>query len=264
MTLCKTCDMSNCLHCAQCSSCHKYIQSPNDSTCYSNQQQPSPASFVCSVCVSSTIPFFNLTNTELYNLFLFGNSALSKLIEFFPCDLTAQNYQTKYSTLSETGEMNNQCKKENLSSFHFNVRSLGKNKHKIDDFFLMTEVNPTFITISETKLKTNFISNVDIPGFNFIHNPSQTNSGGVGLYINSKLTYQPRNDQNLNNVGCEIPFIEIPTSSGKPFIIGVIYCHETHAFKPFQDEFVKLVTHLHNNNSDYLIGGDYNISLIKY
>jgi len=128
----------------------------------------------------------------------------------------------------------------------------------------MTEVNPTFITISETKLKTNFISNVDIPGFNFIHNPSQTNSGGVGLYINSKLTYQPRNDQNLNNVGCEIPFIEIPTSSGKPFIIGVIYCHETHAFKPFQDEFVKLVTHLHNNNSDYLIGGDYNISLIKY
>jgi len=37
----------------------------------------------------------------------------------------------------------------------------------------MTEVNPTFIAISETKLKPNYILNVDIPGFNFIHKPTQ-------------------------------------------------------------------------------------------
>ena len=58
--------------------------------------------------------------------------------------------------------------------------------------------------------------------------------------------------------------MEIPNSSGKPFITGVIYRHPTYAFQPFQDEFVKLVTHLQNNNYDYLIGGDYNINLIKY
>ena len=45
----------------------------------------------------------------------------------------------------------------------------------------MTRGNSTFIAISETKLKSNYILNVDIPGFNFIHNPSQTNSGGAGL-----------------------------------------------------------------------------------
>ena len=71
----QTCDMPNCLHRAHCFSCHKYIQSPNDSPCYSNQQQPkTSASFTCSACVSSTISFFNLTNTELYNLLLFDNS----------------------------------------------------------------------------------------------------------------------------------------------------------------------------------------------
>ena len=118
--------------------------------------------------------------------------------------------------------------------------------------------------ISETKLKSNYILNVDIPGFTFIHNPSQTNSGGVGLYINSNLTNKPRNDLNLNNEGCESLFIEIPTSSGKPFITGIIYRHPTYAFQPFQDEFVKLITHLQINNYDYLIGGDYNINLIKY
>jgi len=112
----------------------------------------------------------------------------------------------------------------------------------------MTEVNPTFIATSETKLKSNYISIVDIPGFNFIHNPSQTNPGGVGLYINSNLTYQPRNDLNRNNRGCESLFIDIPNSSGKLFIIGVIYRHPTYAFQPFKDEFVKLVTHLQNNN----------------
>ena len=91
--------------------------------------------------------------------------------------------------------MDHASKQENLSYFHCNVRSLGKNRPKLDDFFLMTEVNLTFIGISETKLKSNYILNVDIPGFNFTHNPSQTNSGGVGLYINSNLTYQPRSDQ---------------------------------------------------------------------
>jgi len=92
--------------------------------------------------------------------------------------------------------------------------------------------------------------------------PSQINSGGVGLYINSNINYQPRNDLNLNSVGCESLFIEIPTSSGKPFIIHVIYRHPAYASQPFQDEFVKLVSHLQNNNYDYLIR-DYNINLIN-
>ena len=37
---------------------------------------------------------------------------------------------------------------------------------------------------------------------------------------------------NLNNAGCESLFIEIPTSSGKPFITGVINRHPTYAFQP--------------------------------
>jgi len=53
--------------------------------------------------------------------------------------------------------MNHANQPENLSYFHFNVRSLGKNKHKLDDFFLMTEVTPTVIAISETMLKPSFI-----------------------------------------------------------------------------------------------------------
>jgi len=140
--------------------------------------------------------------------------------------------------------MNHANKPECLSYFHPDVRSLGKNKHKLDDFFLITEVNPTFIAISETKLKTNFIVNITIPGFNFVHNPLQTHSGGFGLHIISKRTSQLRKNLNLHNVGCESLFVEAPTSSGKSFIVGLVYRHPAHAIPPFQDKFIKLATWL--------------------
>ena len=117
MALCKKCNMSNC---SQCSSCHKDTQSLNDSPCYSNQQQPSPSSFICSACIASSKPFFNLTNIEFYNLLLFDNSDLSNFLKSFACDLSPQHYQTKYSTLSDTGKTNHANKPENLSYFHLN------------------------------------------------------------------------------------------------------------------------------------------------
>jgi len=58
---------------------------------------------------------------------------------------------------------------------------LQKNKHKLDDFFLMAKT-PSFIAISETKLKAASFCNIESLGYTFIHNPS-TNAGGVGLYI---------------------------------------------------------------------------------
>jgi len=48
---------------------------------------------------------------------LFDNSDLSNFIESFACDLSPQHYQTKYSTLSDTGKMNRANKPENLYIF---------------------------------------------------------------------------------------------------------------------------------------------------
>jgi len=92
-----------------------------------HKQQLSLGLFTWSACVSSTIPFSDLSNTEIYNLFSFDNSDLSNFIKFFPYDASPQHFQSKYSTLSDTGRMNHANKQENLSYFHFNVRSLGKN-----------------------------------------------------------------------------------------------------------------------------------------
>jgi len=56
----------------------------------------------CLCCFNYTI--FQVNYTEFYNLLAFANSDLSNFIESFACDLSPQPYQTKYSTLSDTGK----------------------------------------------------------------------------------------------------------------------------------------------------------------
>jgi len=68
-----------------------------------------------------------------------------------------------------------------LSYCHFNVRSLAKNKHKIDTFFSMCNVSPDLIAISETKLKSKCCTNIRIPNYNFVCVDSLINAGGVSL-----------------------------------------------------------------------------------
>jgi len=46
---------------------------------------------------------------------------------------------------------------------------------------------PEIIAISETKLQTKF--NTYLPGYSFIQNDSETNAGGVGLFIKDILNF---------------------------------------------------------------------------
>ena len=46
---------------------------------------------------------------------------------------------------------------------------------------------PSIIAISETKLNENNISNISIPGYQFLSKHSPTNAGGVGIYIKGKI-----------------------------------------------------------------------------
>jgi len=96
--------------------------------------------------------------------------------------LPKAKYQTRYLSPKQIGHIQCNNKSKSLTYFHFNVRSLQKNKHKLDDFFLMANLTPSVIAISETKLKAASFCNIEIPGYTFIRNPSSTNAGGVGLY----------------------------------------------------------------------------------
>ena len=83
----------------------------------------------------------------------------------------------------------------------------------------MASLTPSFIAISETKLKAASFCNIEIPGYTFIHNPSSTNAGGVGLYIQSNIVFSHRNDLELKVEGCESLFIEVKSQLKKPCIL---------------------------------------------
>jgi len=68
------------------------------------------------------------------------------------------------------------------------------------------------IGLSEIKFKVDkgIITNVNISGYDFISQPSLSNAGGVGLYINNNLTFTVLSELSvISNVDFEALWIEI-------------------------------------------------------
>jgi len=82
------------------------------------------------------------------------------------------------------------------------VRSLSKNKEKVEDFLENFDRLPDIIGISETKPNSNNISNVNIPNYTFVRNDSPTCASGVGLFIKNNMQYRLRTD-NVKNLWLE-------------------------------------------------------------
>ena len=71
-----------------------------------------------------------------------------------------------------------------LLLMHFNTRSLQKHIDKLTHYILHLQKLPDIIAITETKFKNYELqTNININGCNFIHSDSDSQAGGVGLYI---------------------------------------------------------------------------------
>ena len=51
------------------------------------------------------------------------------------------------------------------------------------NFLSNFNTKPHIILLRETKIKGKPLTNISLPGYSFLHNNSQTNAGGVGVYI---------------------------------------------------------------------------------
>lgn len=153
---------------------------------------------------------------------------------------------------------------DQLTIIHCNMRSLTKNKHKLEEILTKMTIQPTFILISETKINVlQAPFNVNIDGYKFYHSDSTTNAGGVGIYVKDYISITLRNDLHINTVNqCEDLWLEASyTGSRKPIILGVIYRHPNNNFKDFEIAIVKRLDNLQQLNYTYYIGGDININV---
>ena len=99
---------------------------------------------------------------------------------------------------------------KNVFLLHLNIRSLEKNFDDLYQFLITLTNQPHVISISETKIKDMPLSNISIPGYNFLHVNSCTNSGGVGVYISNAFQNRKINlNINSDYSGCEDIWISI-------------------------------------------------------
>ena len=119
--------------------------------------------------------------------------------------------------------------------------------------------------LSEIKFKVDkdIITNVNIPGYNFISQPSLSNAGGVGFYINNNLTFTVLSELSTTNVDFEALWIEINCDGQSNLICGVVYRHPNGNLDNFMVYINKVIEKIHLQNKYSLIMGDFNIDLLN-
>ena len=154
-----------------------------------------------------------------------------------------------------------------IFAIHFNARSLQKNIDYLH--YLVTEFKkkPEIIAISETKLRKGEIRmNVKLDGYNFVHVDTESNAGGVGLFIIDNLEYQILNDVSINMSSVENIWIKIKNRNDQQIVIGVIYRHPistSSVLSQFENALYDICDHFNNKNTELYILGDINIDLTK-
>ena len=111
---------------------------------------------------------------------------------------------------------------KSFSALNCNIRSLAANN---DNFLhMLSELNFSFslIGLSETKLKVdkNPLTNTNIPGYDFISQPSFTNAGGVAFYIKNYLNYTIQSEFTTSKLDFEALWIEIQIVGQQNVICG--------------------------------------------
>ena len=120
---------------------------------------------------------------------------------------------------------------------------------------------PELIAISETKLRAKF--KMQLQGYNFIQNNSNTNAGGVGMFVTETLTFQSATEYQLHTEGCEDLWITANINNTKK-VYGVLYRHPQKDFINFSKSLEQTLTTLNKNKTQYFICGDVNINLLDY
>ena len=122
--------------------------------------------------------------------------------------------------------------------------------------------NSDIIALTETRLNTNTVANIDIQGYDFYHNDSDTMAGGIGLYVKKELDAVQLTDINLNLQQVESCWIEIK-SQNSCIVIGCIYRHPSADIAEFSETLETVIEQVNANGRQVFLVGDFNIDFLK-
>ena len=145
--------------------------------------------------------------------------------------------------------------KRSLSILNCNIRSLSANFEILVN--LLSKLNFSFSVVGLTEIKTKInkqlISNVNIPGYNFIQQLSKSNAGGIGFYINKHLKTKIRSDLPSCSDEYESLWIEIVSESEHNLLCGVIYKHPRGNIDNFMNYINMALERIHHEINTVLL-----------
>ena len=216
-------------------------------------------SYFCVKCYEEMFPYHSLNEAEFANLNssdkkrslsdLLMSDDLDHLCDFPNRYITPENFHKQNGTSND------------FFVLHINTRSLNKNFKKLVEILIQLGKLPEMIAISETKLQAEF--KMQLHGYNFIQNNSNTNAGDVGMFVKETLAFQATTEYQLYTEGCEDLWITGNINNTKK-VFDVLHSHPQKDFTNFSKSLEQTLTALNRNKKQYLIRGDVNINLLDY
>ena len=133
---------------------------------------------------------------------------------------------------------------------------------------MLSELHYSFSVIRLTEIKQKIdkepILNLNIPGYNFVSQPSHSDAGGVGFFIKENLKYTIREDLSISEKLYEALWIEIESDQEHNMLCGVIYRHPKGKLEPFFQYVNFSLQKIHREEKYCMITGDFNLDLLKF
>src|SRR6218665_1213681 len=149
------------------------------------------------------------------------------------------------------------------SVMHINCRSVNL---KVDELILLlTQIPVTFLALSETWIDEDDTNTLTIPGYNTVSKPGKgRQGGGVALLIREDIIFNQLEVDTLQlHNSYEGVFLVVPQLKGPDTVLGSVYRPPGGSITEFNEELTVLLTSLSKKRSRIIIGGDFNIDLLK-
>ena len=154
-----------------------------------------------------------------------------------------------------------------LTVIHLNIPSPALHIDKLKLFLSLIKTKFDIICISESRITKNnsLTTNINIPGYNFEHTPTESKAGGLLMYISDKISYKLCIDLNVYcSKQLESVFIEVLIQNKQNQLIGTVYKHPSVNVSKFNHEYLTDILTKTKNENDIILMGDFNVNLINY
>ena len=149
-----------------------------------------------------------------------------------------------------------------LFILHINIRSINKNFPSFYDFIQSFPNHPDIICISETWITHQPITNVSLPGYEFIYYPTKKRAGGVAMYVSTIYQFEITDIFNIDCDDCENLWIKLShVRTNAKNIVGVVYRHPTPKHKNFISALNESIMKITKTNQTFYLCGDFNVNI---